>query len=620
MVAGPGRAAAARPRQRGPRPRPRPRDLAGRDRPVASAARSPTCSTSTGDEPTLELKPVGHAPRSKPTHAQPRARARAARVLDAIGDDLADAAWWTTTSGSTDVLDAGARRVRPRLRPLAGPVPRRAGRRSTTQTRRHHATPRAATPAKNEAERLRREAEAQLELLPRRGRRQHPVRLLQLPLLRQRGLPARLQLPAAAAVGLHPGRGAATAARRVPRPAPALPGDHRVRAAQHRLPRGRPLPRQPGHPAGRPRPTDDGLPTERAKLCGAAATSTRSPTAPAPDLCERCGAAARRAARRRLCCACRTSPPPARPDHLRRGGAPAAGLRGPHRRAASPSTTGDAPVATGHVDARTATELADARPTGRRATIWRDQPRLAPAQATRAARLRARHRARLLGARTTQPTPDDPDDPLSDADRARRPLRRGPPQLPAGRRRAELSTQSRWRRCRPRSSARSRSRSSSRTASSPPSRCPTADDRNAAPVLRGRRGRRRRAAPAARRPGRARRGSRAEALELCHFDPDTATDLRRAEHATRGLRGGLLRLPAQLRQPARPRAARPHSDPRRCCWRSPRRDGRVRRPAAGRDEHAAIAQAPLRLEPRAPLRSTCSSTERRRLPDARRRS
>ena len=49
-----------------------------------------------------------------------------------------------------------------------------------------------------------REAEAQLELLPRDGRRGRPVRLLQLPLLRQRGLPARLQLPAPAALGLHP--------------------------------------------------------------------------------------------------------------------------------------------------------------------------------------------------------------------------------------------------------------------------------------------------------------------------------------------------------------------------------------------------------------------------------
>ena len=55
-----------------------------------------------------------------------------------------------------------------------------------------------------EAKRLRREAEAQLELLTADERPELPVGLLQLPVHGQRGLPAGLQLPAAATVGLHP--------------------------------------------------------------------------------------------------------------------------------------------------------------------------------------------------------------------------------------------------------------------------------------------------------------------------------------------------------------------------------------------------------------------------------
>ena len=94
-----------------------------------------------------------------------------------------------------------------------------------------------------------REAEAQIELL-RGGDQAKPpaVRLLQLPLLRQRGLPARLQLPAAAAVGVHPRPARPQGEGRVP-PAAPVPRDLRVRAALDRLPRRLPLPHQPGLPA-----------------------------------------------------------------------------------------------------------------------------------------------------------------------------------------------------------------------------------------------------------------------------------------------------------------------------------------------------------------------------------
>ena len=57
-----------------------------------------------------------------------------------------------------------------------------------------------------------------------------------------------------------------------------------------------------------------------------------------------------------------------------------------------------------------------------------------------------------------------------------------------------------------------------------------------------------------------------EALRIAHFDPDTGDDLggvtqrRRPRHPA--VRQGLLQLPAQLRQPALPRAARPAPRPR----------------------------------------------------------
>ena len=49
-----------------------------------------------------------------------------------------------------------------------------------------------------------------------------------------------------------------------------------------------------------------------------------------------------------------------------------------------------------------------------------------------------------------------------------------------------------------------------------------------------------------------------QALEICHFDPDTLEDT-----AARALRQGLLRVPARLRQPAGSPVARSVRDPRR---------------------------------------------------------
>ena len=129
-----------------------------------------------------------------------------------------------------------------------------------------------------------------------------------------------------------------------------------------------------------------------------------------------------------------------------------------------------------------------------------------------------------------QAAADDQDDPLSNCQRARRPLRRGPPQRAALRSPPEPL---------PRTDGIARRRpeerdpghlSTSRTPSSPPSRFPTATSATCSSSTR-----RPRAAPAScasSRPTPPRsRASPAEALELCHFDPDTGADLGSAPGA-----------------------------------------------------------------------------------------
>ena len=108
---------------------------------------------------------------------------------------------------------------------------------------------------------------------------------------------------------------------------------------------------------------------------------------------------------------------------------------------------------------------------------------------------------------------------MSDAQRAGHPLRRGPPQLPAGHARWPLSTPSRWRRSQ---AALKRAiqvefqLEDHELAAEP---LPTADARNVLLFYEAAEG----GAGVLRRlvddPTRS-RGSRAAALELCHFDPD----------------------------------------------------------------------------------------------------
>ncbi len=84
---------------------------------------------------------------------------------------------------------------------------------------------------------------------PDRDEQPGPGGLLFLSLLRQRGVPARLQLPPAPPVGVHPGSAVTPIAGRV-RVAAPVPGDHRVRSAVDHLSRRITLSDQPGHPPG----------------------------------------------------------------------------------------------------------------------------------------------------------------------------------------------------------------------------------------------------------------------------------------------------------------------------------------------------------------------------------
>ena len=217
-----------------------------------------------------------------------------------------------------------------------------------------------------------------------------------------------------------------------------------------------------------------------------------------------------------------------RPDQLGRGGAPAAGLRDAHRRPLRRATVAGARASTAEVcNAGKRAGHADLRP---RRDALADQPGLDARANTRAIGFVPRHGARLLGARMSR----------------------------TGRRRP--TTRSR----RARQARRSRSSRTGATAcSSEPGEAldeavmaslqaalknaiqvefqledselaaeplPESGESPIAAVLRGRRGRRRRAAPPGRRSRRLRAG-RPRALRLCHFDPDTGEDLRRAPGA-----------------------------------------------------------------------------------------
>ena len=119
-----------------------------------------------------------------------------------------------------------------------------------------------------------------------RGDQRRPGRLLQLPLFRQRGLPAGLQLPAPAALGLHPGRRSRqTRDEFVSRP--------RFLAISEFGPRSIIYHEGSRYQINRvilPVEESDRLPTEQIKLCPACGYLHPVPDGAGPDRCERCEA------------------------------------------------------------------------------------------------------------------------------------------------------------------------------------------------------------------------------------------------------------------------------------------------------------------------------------------
>ena len=555
---------------------------------TSGSSHDATCSTWPTTTPIRRCCPSVHGP--------PRRRARAGREHASVP------ARCSPTSGRrlerrAVVVDDLARRRRcaavparfdARLRPLARRSTGRRCSRPASRTRHQARRPADRPSDKRQAERLRREAETQLELLRGETDSRQPVRLLHATATS----PARASCPATPSRGCRcrrssPAGAAARATRRV-RAAAAVPGDQRVRPAEPHLPRGRPLPDQPGHPAGRRprRRRRQRSSPPSAKRCEACGYLHPIPTAPGPDVCERCGAELPRAARRPVPAAERGDRPP-RPDHLRRGGAPAPGLRARSPASASPAATGRLSVDDGHGRASTASRCSQLA-YGDAATIWRinlgwrrrkDKEQLgfvldlergywgkAPTT-PRPTTPRTRCRARTQ--RVIPYVEDRRNGLLVDAGRSR-------------------STPRRWPRCEAALEARrSRSCSSSRTASWPPSRCPTPTTARCCCSTR-----RPRAAPAccagsSTSPTPWPRVA-AEALRRCHFDPDTGDDV--ARRAGEALRGGLLRLPAVATA----------TSPTTSCSTGSRRSPLLRRararrrrspPAADRAEHAADLDA-----------------------------
>ena len=447
----------------------------------------------------------------------------------------------------------GGAGVRRRVQPVAGPVPGRAGRvQGAVRTLGGHVDP-AHGPGAGGPARRRRPHPA--EPAQQRGLRRLPDRLLLLPVLRLRGLPARLLVPPAAAGRLHP------RPDRPPRgrlhPAATVHRDRRVRPGRGDLPRGRPLPGRLRDPAAvRGRQGRHGhhhrAPLRRLRI-PAPRSGRHRPMRELP----------RAAARDHQ------GPAPAdhgphrqtRPDLLRRGGTPPRRVRAPDLLPVRPARR-------------------EARPDRRhrhRRHRRNPQPRLRrlgddPGHQHRATPPRQPGRPRL---------PDRRDHgPLAQGERARRdpgrrrpgkrrqdqaqaaghPLRGGPPQRPghpAGRAGE------------PRDRDHRRDRAGARHRGRLPARGQRAVQRGPArsgppgpgAVHRERRGRRRRAPPPRRRPRGAAQGRPHRPGDHA-LRPGHRRGGQRRPARPGALRARVLRLPAVVRQPVPARNDRPSPGPR----------------------------------------------------------
>ena len=294
---GPGPPAAARSRQRGPRPQPRPRDLAARGRQVSlgTLARA-TCSTSRA-----RSRRSSSLPEVKDAIDSPTAPRRAREG----GRELACSARWTTsprptgtpTTGSTTTLDAAPLRFDEacdRWRELY----RAALEMRATQNKVIGDASRSPDD-RDQARRLRGEAESQLELL--RGEALGGTMQSDFYSYRyfaSEGFLPGYSFPRLPLSAFIPGRGGAGQARRLPVPA-AVPRHQRVRArARSSTTRARAT-SSTGSCCPAARTDDNRLVLTRAKRCPACGyLHPVEGDGAGIDLCERCEAAARRRAQR----------------------------------------------------------------------------------------------------------------------------------------------------------------------------------------------------------------------------------------------------------------------------------------------------------------------------------
>jgi hypothetical protein len=431
-----------------------------------------------------------------------------------------------------------------------------------------------------------------------RAQRQRALGLLPLPLLRQRGLPARLQLPAPPALGL-PDRGVAAERRRRlssraraswPSPSSARAPSSTTRVA---------LRRQQGHPPCRGWKRDITVPSavlrrlRRDAPASTAPRARRSASAAAPPA----------PARSATSFACRTSRPPARPHQLGRRRAPAASATRCDRRAlprardrrppdgqllaktappSRPSPTATRPRSGGSTSAGAGARTpmpgfssTRARDLGARATLTRTRKRAVDEAHDRPARrsghpLRRRH-PQLPGHRPRRASSAyEGRDGLA----AGRPQERHPGRVPARRSRA-------------------RRRAAAQRGRSPPLLFYEAAEGGAG-VLRRLVEDPQRRCPIV-----------AVALELCHFDPDTGA-ISAAPRGARTARRPVTTASSPTSTSATT-AARSQAPPGSC---SPGRPptGRDSPGPTARAEHLERLLAALRVRPGAPLPRPGSTT------------
>ena len=235
-----------------------------------------------GANPTLELKPSVRTS-IEAAYVKPRALERSGAVLDAMSADLADAPWWNdqwldrVLTAAPVALDEACDRWRDLYRSARQTI--------VTQTDVITDASRA-TPAKNEAKRLRREAEAQLELLTVEGYQNSDFYSYRY--FASEGFLPGYSFPRLPLSAFIPGRRGSRRATEdfVQRPRFLAITEFGPRSIVYHE-GARYLVNKVILPVNRD-PDGDGLPTERAKICDACGYLHQVTEGAGPDVCERC--------------------------------------------------------------------------------------------------------------------------------------------------------------------------------------------------------------------------------------------------------------------------------------------------------------------------------------------